>query len=110
MNGIDNSGVAALKGLPIGNGQPSALSRFRGATRETLCRILDFFRVPGFVRKLEFHDKLTNTNIKIEPSFLFTVISINGRDYYFRRLSGRFDGTGSGCLSRCDHCTLDRVR
>lgn len=53
--------------------------------------------VPGFVRPLEFYDEVTGQGIAIAPGPLFTRITLNGRDYYFRRFSGRFDGTGFGC-------------
>ena len=67
-----------------------------GRLKEAACRLLDWMHVPGFVRPLEINDPVSGHRIRISASHLFTVISINGRDYYFRRLSGKYDGTGSG--------------
>jgi len=70
---------------------------WRGRSRETIGRVLKWLGVPGFVQEVEFHDPLTRTELQVKVGVLFTCISVNGRDYYFNRLSGHFDGTGSGC-------------
>lgn len=69
----------------------------RGRVREVIGRVLKWLGVPGVVQEVKFHDDLTRTEIQVKVGVLFTCISVNGRDYYFNRLSGRFDGTGSGC-------------
>jgi len=46
---------------------------------------------------MTFQDGLTGNEIEITLSGAYSVISINGRDYYFDRLTGRFGGTGLGC-------------
>jgi len=51
----------------------------------------------GAVRNCEIEDDLSGQSLKIRTTPRFTLISVNGRDYYFHRLSGRFDGTGCGC-------------
>ncbi len=65
--------------------------------KRTLGNILNYFHIPGFVKPFKTVDKLTAIHIEVRLSGFFTVISINGRDYYFRRLSGKFDGSGFGC-------------
>lgn len=62
--------------------------------RNTLGRLLDLLRVPGLVREMSHGDKLTNSYISVKYSRLFTIVHVNGVDYYFRRLTGKFDGTG----------------
>ncbi len=78
----------------------------QGATRWQIFRthvslaagkVLRWLGVPGAVRNTEIVDDLTGQRINIRVGVLFTRISVNDRDYYFRRLGGRFDGTGSGC-------------
>lgn len=59
-------------------------------------------KVPGVVCNASIFDELTGQRINIKVGVLFTKISVNGRDYYFRRFSGRFDGTGSGCAKAGD--------
>ena len=65
--------------------------------RESVGRLLCRFGFPGFVQDVSLHDPLTHQEVTISSSPYFTKISINGRDYYFDRLNGRFDGTGMGC-------------
>jgi hypothetical protein len=53
--------------------------------------------VPGAVRDASIQDELTGALIEVSTGPLFTKVTINGRDYYFDRLTGRYDGSGSGC-------------
>ena len=50
---------------------------------------------PGAIRNLDHHDELTGQHLEVRVGSLFTCVSVDGRDYYFRRYSGRFDGTGT---------------
>lgn len=61
----------------------------------TLCRIWPV----GLVRSFKIDDAVTGQHIEIRVGALFTIIAVNGRDYYFRRFTGKFDGTGMaiGC-------------
>ena len=54
--------------------------------------------VPGAIRNLDYHDELTGQHIRVKVGLLYTCISVDGRDYFFRRYSGRFDGTGTSNL------------
>jgi hypothetical protein len=54
-------------------------------------------RLPGAIRDSMVEDEATGQRIEVRVGRLFTRISINGRDFYFDRFSGRFDGTGTGC-------------
>ena len=60
-------------------------------------RLLGRLGVPGAIRPVEINDQVTGLTIKVTVSPRFTMIKIDGRDFYFERLTGRFDGTGSGC-------------
>ncbi len=70
---------------------------FQTRVRIMFNRLLNAIRLPGAIRDLDHIDPVSGQEVQIKVGVLFTRISINGRDYYFRRLSGRFDGTGSGC-------------
>jgi hypothetical protein len=59
--------------------------------------VVNWLRIPGFVKDLDRFDEVSGQSIFISSSSRFTKISVNGRDYYFHRLTGRFDGAGSGC-------------
>lgn len=80
-------------GIPA-RSEASAWQIARGRLREWLGRVADRMGIPGFVQRTVIEDELTGHTIKIEPGRLFTRINVDGRDYYFRRLSGRFDGVG----------------
>ncbi|MHB8626942.1 MAG: hypothetical protein ACYDBJ_09725 [Aggregatilineales bacterium] len=56
--------------------------------------LLNWLRLPGVIKPVTVYDSLTNTQIKVATGHLFTVVSINGNDYYFRRLDGKYDGSG----------------
>ncbi len=59
--------------------------------------LLNRIGAPGAIQPFEIHDELTDQHIKVTVSPRFTIIQVNGRDYYFYRLTGGFDGTGMGC-------------
>ena len=64
--------------------------------KELLGRLLNRLRIPGPVRNNTIEDALTGQRIEIHVGVFFTRISVNGRDYFFHRVSGKFDGTGMG--------------
>jgi hypothetical protein len=51
--------------------------------------------VPGLIKPMSLKDETTGQNIDVSVGDLFVCLSVNGRDYYFDRLTGNFDGTGS---------------
>ena len=70
---------------------------YKGRIRERVIGVLDLLHVPAALKSADINDDLTGDVIRIRAKGLFTKITINGRDYYFDRLTGRFDGTGLGC-------------
>jgi len=75
----------------------TTLDILSGRIREGLGRVLNFLRVPGRIKNLAVKDELTGQEIEIKVGVLFTRLTVNGRDYFFNRLTGKFDGTGMGC-------------
>jgi hypothetical protein len=63
-------------------------------------RILQRIGMPGAVSPCLIEDPVTGQKIDVAVGTLFTRITVNGRDYYFCRFTGKFDGTGSGCGCR----------
>ncbi|MGH6735018.1 MAG: hypothetical protein ACRECX_02910 [Methyloceanibacter sp.] len=43
----------------------------------------------------EIHDQTTGQHIAISVGTLSVCLTVNGRDFYFDRFTGRFTGTGS---------------
>ena len=68
--------------------------RIKDAIRELAGHLFLFLNLPGFVKPIEYADKFTGDYIRIRVGKWFTIISINNRDYWFRRITGKFDGTG----------------
>ncbi|KKN61937.1 hypothetical protein LCGC14_0517060 [marine sediment metagenome] len=72
---------------------------WRGRARGSFGRLLCLIKFPGFVEDIDINDSVTGQQLTVSSSPYFTRISVNGRDYYFDRLTGKFDGTGMGCSS-----------
>lgn len=49
---------------------------------------------PGFVRDCDYEAVNFKGTVRVRRGRLFTVISVNGLNIYFRRLTGRIDGVG----------------
>lgn len=73
---------------------PTWRTCLRDRATEWLFRALDRLGAPGAIRDLDFHDEVNGCTVAIRVGLYFTIITLDGRDYYFNRLSGRLDGTG----------------
>lgn len=69
-------------------------TRLRDKVLLGLGRLVRHLCLPGFVSNVSFDDLVTGQHFSVRSNLLFTVISVDGRDYYFHRLTGKFDGTG----------------
>lgn len=57
--------------------------------------LLNMLGFPGFIRPTDSWSQVTRETIKVQVTPLFTIVSINGNDYYFRRRDGVYDGSGT---------------
>jgi len=55
---------------------------------------------PGLVRDTDYRSSAARCHVRVRRERSFTVISVNGVDVYFHRLSGRIDGCGGKLTSR----------
>jgi len=55
---------------------------------------LSLCRFPGFIRECDYEAGICKASISVRIHSLFTVITVNGLDIYFKRLSGKIDGVG----------------
>ena len=46
------------------------------------------------IKPFVHHDGVTGQKVSLKESSLYTTLNIDGRDYYFIRETGEFDGTG----------------
>lgn len=53
--------------------------------------------MPCVVREGHFDSAAMGVSVRVRASSLYTIVSVNGVDVYFYRLSGAFDGVGLGC-------------
>jgi hypothetical protein len=67
----------------------------RSRLRMGIGRMLNKLRVPAAIQPIDILDEFTEQHIAVNIDGLFVRVSIDGRDYYFDRITGRFDGTGS---------------
>lgn len=55
---------------------------------------LNLLRAPGFVRPIDIQDELTGAHLKVQITTLYTIITVDGNDFYFERITGKYDGSG----------------
>lgn len=76
------------------------LARFRLAWLRFWGGLANLAGFPGVVREGEYQSELGVT-VKVRKSALFTVVTVNGVDVFFYRLSGGIDGVGFSPTSDC---------
>lgn len=67
----------------------------RGILRQWLRRRLFRARIPGAIQEIELRDSATGQWLSIWVGEYYVRLCVDGRDYYFDRLTGRFDGMGA---------------
>ena len=67
--------------------------------REALGLLLNWLGWPGFVQETEYRGQGTRALVRVKTTRLYTVVSVNGTDVYFDRITGRIDGTGTSPTS-----------
>ena len=84
---------------PEDEGKPrcSLVVRIGFRVKIAFLRLLGRLHVPAIIRPVEFRDEITGNFFSVTHG-IQTRISINGRDYYFNRLTGSYDGAGSRLL------------
>jgi len=63
---------------------------------------------PGFVRECEYRSEL-GVAVRVRKSPLFTVVTVNGVDVYFYRLTGGIDGVGVNPSSDCTESDMRQL-
>ena len=72
-------------------------TRLRSTLRLQLGRAMLRGGCPGLIRSIEIRDSVTGQVLAVQVGALFTRLTVDGRDYWFSRFTGKLDGTGSGC-------------
>ena len=72
-----------------------------------LGKLLVALGIPGFMMSQTYDAQVTNARVRVYLGPLFSVVSVNGLDIYFHRLTGKIDGVG---LSAPSACAADETR
>jgi hypothetical protein len=69
---------------------------------------------PAMVRECDYEGVALNATVRVRRLELYTLVSVNGLDVYFNRLTGSIDGVGasptSGCSSRFPERLVNAVK
>ena len=57
-------------------------------------RVANVAGLPGIVRECEYYSESLGVTVGVRMNPRFTVITVNGVDVYFYRLTGYIDGVG----------------
>jgi hypothetical protein len=66
-----------------------------------LGRLLNLAGYPAVVRECEYSSRALGAEVKVRKLALYTLVSVNGLDIYFNRLSGTIDGVGANPNADC---------
>jgi hypothetical protein len=62
--------------------------------KQWLGALMNALGIPGLVRPIDYRSGRLGTRVRVIRGQLFTVVSIDGKEAYFRRLTGVIDGVG----------------
>ena len=57
-------------------------------------KLLTLLRIPGIIADQTYDAAITRATVRVHLGPLFSVVSVNGLDVYFHRLTGKIDGVG----------------
>jgi hypothetical protein len=66
-----------------------------------LGKIANLLGYPAIVRECDYHSRTIGTFVTVKKRELYTIVTVNGVDVYFNRLSGSIDGVGTSRASDC---------
>ena len=72
------------------------LSWLRLRLRVLAGKVYNLAGVPGIVRDCDYGATAHDVRVQVKAGEMFTIISVNGLDIYFHRLTGVIDGIGFG--------------
>ena len=70
------------------------ISRTRLTARVLAGKIYNLAGIPGLVHDCDYDAGITKAHIRVRAKELFTIVTVNGLDIYFHRLTGKIDGVG----------------
>jgi hypothetical protein len=64
-------------------------------TKAGLGKLFNLLGIPGLVRSCDYKAGVTNAQIKVQITDMYTILTVNRLDIYFNRLTGLIDGVGT---------------
>jgi hypothetical protein len=62
--------------------------------RVGLGKLFNLAGIPGMVRECDYIANTTDAQVSVRVRELFTIVTVNGLEIYFHRLTGTIDGVG----------------
>jgi len=90
--------LSTFRGRPTATPAASWVGHLRSRIEELFCSWLTRRGFPGAIQPMTFTDELTRQTVTVRVTTGYTILTVDGRDFFFHRLTGTFDGTG-GILS-----------
>lgn len=97
--------IIPFRKISIGRPATSGATRFdvlKGRIRELAGAVANRLGMPGVIRNADISDSVTGQKLTVQVSPWFVRLSVDGRDYYFDRLTGTFDGAGAAVTQPSD--------
>lgn len=69
-------------------------------------RTMNTLGVPAMIHDCDYESEELGTKIKVKRGDRFTLLTVNGVDVYFDRITGKIDGVG---FNPTADCTADRT-
>lgn len=69
--------------------------RLRDLWRECLGWVLEKLHSPAKIKEFEYVDPITNETVYLSTGTRYSVLRIGNSHFFFNRLTGQFDGTGT---------------
>ena len=100
----NRAGLAAYCGPAVAADKTLMLTRMRLSWLSFWGRVADRAGFPGIVREGQYASDYLGVNVCVRKSPLYTVVTVNGVDVYFYRLTGGIDG-----VSRAADCAAPEM-
>lgn len=63
--------------------------------RRILGHLIHNLRIPGLIKPFQYRDPNDGSIISIRTSPRYTILTVGGKELFFIRETGKFDGTGA---------------
>jgi hypothetical protein len=78
----------------------SLWARVRASVRHLRGSLLDRIHAPGRIKEFEYVDPITNETTYLSTGAQYSVLHVGDKQFFFERLTGRFDGTCTSLQER----------